>query len=109
RHLHLSFLGRWPGKQYGLLGADRRVQAYYRLRECQDDEFCGCGSETRRYSECCKPSDLQWDTIEVMGLFLRHIEGGFQSRRPPPYMTVCVDGKGSFQKIVDVHLQMSSH
>jgi hypothetical protein len=108
RHLHLEVLGRWPGKQYGLFGADPRVQAYYRQKECQDDELCGCGSETRRYSECCKPSDLQWDVFQLMGLFLRQIDGGFQSRRPPPSVVGFIEGRSALPKIADVHLQMSS-
>jgi hypothetical protein len=108
RHLHLEFLGRWPGKQYALLGADPRVQAYYRQRECQDDELCGCGSETRRYAECCKQPDLRWDMFQLMGLFLRQFEGGFQSRRPPSSIVDFIEGRSALPEIVDVHLQMIS-
>jgi hypothetical protein len=108
RHLHLEVFGRWPGKQYALLGADPRVQAYYRWIECKDDELCGCGSETRRYSQCCKPSDLQWDVIELMGYFLRQIKGGFQSRRPQPSVAGFIEGRSALPKIADVHVQMAS-
>jgi hypothetical protein len=108
RHLHLEVLGRWPGKQYGLLGADQRVQAYYRQRECNDDELCGCGSETRRYSDCCKASDLQWNVIELMGIFLRHIPGGFGSRQPLTSVVGFIEGRSAIPKIADVHLQFAS-
>ena len=108
RHLHLEIFGRWPGKQYGLYGADPLVQTYYRLIECKDDELCGCGSETRRYAECCKPSDLQSDVIQLMSLFLRQIEGGFQSRRPPPSVVGFVEGRSALPRIADVHLQVAS-
>jgi hypothetical protein len=108
RHLHLEVFGRWPGKQYALLGADPGVQAYYRRIECKDDELCGCGSETRRYAECCKPSDLRWNIIQLMPLFLRHVEGGFQSRRPPPSVVDFVEGRSGLPRITDVHLQLAS-
>jgi hypothetical protein len=108
RHLHLEVFGRWPGKQYGLFGVDPGVQAYYRQRECNDDELCGCGSETRRYSECCKPSDLQWDIFQLMPVFLRQTNGGFQSRRPPPSVVGFIESRSALPKIADVHLQMAS-
>jgi hypothetical protein len=107
RHLHLEVFGRWPGKQYGIFGVDAGVQAYYRQRECNDDELCGCGSETRRYSECCKPSDLQWDIFQVMPAFLRQTNGGFQSRRPPPSVVGFIEGRSALPKIADVHPQMA--
>jgi hypothetical protein len=109
RHLHLEVFGRWPGKQYGLFDADPRVQAYYRRIECKDNELCGCGSETRRYSECCKPSDMQSHFIEVAGLFLHHTQGGFNTRRPPPSVVGFIEGRSALPKIADVHLQMASH
>jgi len=108
RHLHLEVLSRWPGRQYGLLGADPRVQAYYRWIECKDDELCGCGSKTRRYAECCKLSDLQLDLIEIMPHFLREIKGGFQSRRPPPAIVGFVAGRSALPRIADIHLQIVS-
>lgn len=108
RHLHLEVFGRWPGRQYGLYGADPRVQAYYRQKECEDDELCGCGSETRRYAECCKPSDLQWNVLELMSLFIRQIEGGFSSRRPPASVVGFIEGRSALPKIADVHIQIAS-
>jgi len=108
RHLHLEVFGRWPGKQYALAGADPRVQAYYRLVECKDDELCGCGSETRRYVECCKPADLRWNLIHLMGHFLRHIEGGFHTRRPPSPIVAFMEDRSHLPKIAEVHIQMAS-
>jgi hypothetical protein len=108
RHLHLEVFGRWPGKQYSLFGADPRVQAYYRQSECKGNELCGCGSETRRYCECCKQSDLRLNFVEGAGLFLTHTQGGFNSRRPPPSVVGFIDGQSSLPKMADVHLQMAS-
>lgn len=103
RHLHLEVLGRWPGKQYGILGADPRAEAYYRQRECRDDELCGCGSETRRYVDCCKASDLQCDFIEAASLFLQHT-GGFASRAAPPSVVNFVQNRSALPKMSEVHL-----
>lgn len=104
RHLHLMFLGRWPGKQYAFLGVHPAAEAYYRQRECQDDELCGCGSETRRYAECCKSSDLRWSFVESATLFLQHTKGGFESRRVPPSVLDFVQGRLPPPKIADVHV-----
>jgi hypothetical protein len=93
RHLHLEVLCRWPGKQYTVLGADPRVQIYYRRIECKDDELCNCGSETQRYAECCKPFDQQWNIIELMSLFPRQIVGGFSGRCLPASVVNFVEGR----------------
>lgn len=106
RHLHLEVLGRWPGKQYGLVGADARVQAYYRQVECKDDELCGCGSETRRYADCCKASDLRWDFVESATLFLHHVHGGFCTRQPPNSVVHFIKGQSAIPKMADVHQQL---
>jgi len=106
RHLHLEVFGRWPGKQYALFGGSPKVQAYYRRIECKDDELCGCGSEARRYAECCKPSDLHWDLTQLMPLFLHEVKGGFSSRRPPPSIVDLVEGRSALPRIADVHLQL---
>jgi hypothetical protein len=108
RHLHLEVFGRWPGKQYSFFGADPRVQAYYRQSECQDSELCGCGSETRRYSECCKQSDLRLNFVEIAGLFLTHTQGGFNTRRPPTAVVGFIEGRSSLPKMADVHLLLAS-
>lgn len=103
RHLYLEICGRWPGKQYGIVGADPRAEAYYRQRECQDDELCGCGSETRRYADCCKASDLQCDFIQSASLFLQHT-GGFDTRIPPPAVVSFVQTQSAVPNMADVHL-----
>ena len=108
RHLHLEVFGRWPGKQYSFFGADPRVQAYYRQSECQDNELCGCGSETRRYSECCKQSDLRLNFVEIAGLFLTHTQGGFNTRRPPTIVVEFIEGRSALPRIAEVHLLMAS-
>lgn len=108
RHLHLEIFGRWPGKQYSLIGADPRVQAYYRIRECQDDELCGCGSEARRYAECCKPFDQQYKETELMILFSRLVPGGFLSRLPPPAIVSYIEGCSPLPCIADVHMRLAS-
>ncbi len=105
RHLHLEVIGRWPGKQYGLIGADPNADAYYRQRECRDDELCGCGSERRRYADCCKASDLRCDFIESASLFLQHT-GGFESRVPPPSVVSFVQELSAAPKMAEVHLQL---
>ncbi len=103
RHLHLEVFGRWPGKQYALYGADPRAQAWYRLREGRDDELCGCGSETRRYAQCCKPADLQMDCIELMKIFQRYVpSGGFSSRCPPPSLVAFIEGRSALPRIMEV-------
>jgi hypothetical protein len=106
RQLFLESFGRWPGKQYALSGEDVRMQAYYRLVECKDDELCGCGSENRKYADCCKWSDQQFDITQLMALFLKRVENGFASRRPPVSITHYFEGRSSMPAIVDVHLQL---
>lgn len=103
RHLHLEILGRWPGKQYGLSGAEPRVQAYYRQKECKDEELCGCGSEARRYLACCKASDLQWGLIETASAFLRHVPGGFSTRQPPTSVVDFVEGRSAVPSMGSLH------
>ncbi|MDA9426214.1 hypothetical protein XH97_29450 [Bradyrhizobium sp. CCBAU 53380] len=105
RHLHLEMCGRWPGKQYGIVGADPRADAYYRQRECQDDELCGCGSETLRYAECCKATDLRGDFVEAASLFLKHT-GGFENRKPPDAVISFIKDHSAVPNMADVHLQL---
>lgn len=107
RHLHHEVFGRWPGKQYSL-GADPKLQAYYRRIECRDDELCGCGSETRRYAQCCKPLDLKWDFIRLASFFLRQVPGGFQTRRPPPAVVGFAESRSALPRIADLYHQIAS-
>jgi hypothetical protein len=88
-------------------GADARVQAYYRLIECKDDELCGCGSETRRYAECCKSSDLQLNLAEIAPMFLRTASGGFQTRSPPRSVIDFIEGRATLPRLQDIHVHRS--
>jgi hypothetical protein len=105
RHLHLEVFDRWPGKQYTLVGADPQAQALYRQKECKDDELCGCGSETQRYSECCKPFDLRGNIIEQMTAFLRATgPGGFANRQPPQPVVEFIEGRSGLPQMADARL-----
>lgn len=106
RHLYLEAFDRWPGRQYALVGSDPKVSAYYRRTECEDDELCGCGSETRRYADCCKPSDHNRNFIELAAAFSNQIPGGFSSRQPPQAVADVIGGKWPPPPIEEVHLQL---
>lgn len=107
RQLHLEVFGRWPGKQYALSAPDPRVQAYYRLIECKEGELCGCGSETRRYAECCRSSDLRWNFAQLAAAFLKNT-GGFHTRQPPASVVDFMEGDAAVPQMADVHLQIAS-
>jgi hypothetical protein len=74
-HLHLELLGWWPGRQTAQF-------IYERLTELNDNEWCGCSADAKRYGECCKRSDLTSDpyraALEFVGGFLQ-----FKPRQPP--------------------------
>jgi hypothetical protein len=106
RHLHLEVRGRWPGKQYTLVGANPLAQAYYRSRECRDDELCACGSETKTYTDCCKKSDGLFKFTEMVTAFLREAPDGFPSRCPPAAVTDFITGRSALPRIRDVHQRM---
>jgi hypothetical protein len=108
RQLHLEVYGRWPGKQYTLTCSDTRAQAFYRLRECRDSELCGCGSETTRYAECCKPLDSRYNFVEMANAFLKQTPGGFVSRHPPEAVTSFIVRDSVIPSMKDVHLQMKN-
>lgn len=101
RQLYLEVFGLWPGKQYALVGSPLAMQVLYRLSECKDDELCGCGSETLRYAECCKPEDSKWNRIELIEHFLRAIPGGFGSRKPPAQIVKFIDGSDTLPSLAD--------
>lgn len=107
RHLYLEAFGRWPGRQYALLGGDPRVSAYYRIIECKDDELCGCGSETHWYADCCKPSDQRLNLIQLAATFSNVIRGGFATRQPPQAVVDAIAGSGP-PPIKSVHLQLGA-
>jgi hypothetical protein len=92
RHLFFEVFGWWPGKQYSIEHPDLRVRAYYRRVQCQDCELCGCGSESLRYAECCKPGDYSYNFIELAS-FARKA-GGSLERRVPQEIVAYLDGHG---------------
>ena len=107
RHLHLEAKGRWPGKQYTLVRADPLAQAYYRSRECRDDELCACGSETRTYADCCKRADAQYKFTDMVSAFLQAAPDGFPSRRSPAAVADFITGRSSLPRIRDVHQRVT--
>lgn len=106
RHLYLEVNGRWPGKQYTLAGSDPRAQAFYRRQECKDSELCGCGSETTRYAECCKPRDMKYGFVELAIAFGRLVPGGFSGRCAPERVTDFIMGRSEVPHLRDVHPEM---
>jgi hypothetical protein len=77
--LHLERLHWWPGKQTAQF-------IHERLTELNDNEWCGCSPDAKRYADCCKQSDLASDrfqaAVEFVGGFLR-----FKPRQPPVKVT----------------------
>lgn len=75
RQLHLETLHWWPGQQTAQF-------VHERLTELNDNEWCGCRPDAKRYADCCKQSDLASDryraALEFIGGFLR-----FMPRYPP--------------------------
>lgn len=104
RQLFLEVFGLWPGKQYALIGSPLALQVHYRLSECRDDELCGCGSETLRYADCCKPGDLKWNRLQLIEHFMQAVPGGFASRKPPAQVLDFIDGRTSPPLIAEVHM-----
>lgn len=100
RHLHLEVIGRWPGKQYALIGHE----PYYRRVEFKDDEFCSCPSGLR-YAECCKGSDMQYDIFRLKAAFEAQFHRSIMDRRPPQSLLDFIDGQGPLPAIADVHPQ----
>lgn len=76
RHLHLRYVGRWPGHQ------DVRI-AYERVLQLQPDELCGCDSE-KRYSQCHQAKDEAREPYELYLEFVRTLGLTSYDRRPPP-------------------------
>ena len=83
RHLHLEVEGRWPGPQSA-------PHIYERLLELRDNELCGCGrSAPRKYSQCCKASDLRANRLAEAIRF-----GAFSDwscRQPPAAIMQFID------------------
>lgn len=102
RHLHLTALGRWPGRQYSLPAPNEVLNPYYRLVQCKDDELCGCGSLNARYAECCKPRDLRFDFGRLAQEFVRRMGGRLGDRKPPLAIVDFATGEGYAPRIRDV-------
>lgn len=82
RHLHLEFIGRWPGYQSVPI-------PYERLNELNDHELCGCDRSHLQYSECCKPLDVALDPQEA---FLDFASQTGIERQPPSWLPPIIWG-----------------
>lgn len=98
RQLHLLEFGRWAGQQYSL------PYPYYRLVETKPDELCGCGSTTKRYRECCQPTDLRAGNLTALKRqFEQAMGGGIRDRRPPNAVVAFISDAGPLPRIREVH------
>ena len=75
RKLHRDCFGWWPGPQLGSC-------AYYRLKEFDPREDCGCGSR-RRYGQCHMGTDLLLNSDGASAEFKRLFACDYGDRRPP--------------------------
>lgn len=73
RHVHLEYVGRWPGPQMAF-------HPFERVLEFGADERCGCGS-AKTYGDCCRSSDLSRNILRDAVSFSAHFAGGH--RNPP--------------------------
>ncbi len=71
RHLHLEFLGRWPGEHVAHYAIER-------LWEQRDNEYCGCGATSSSYRDCCKPKDSSETQVGDA------VQFAWFPRKPPP-------------------------
>lgn len=93
RHLYLEVFGRWPGRQYALLGVPLALQSYYRITQSKDNELCCCGSLEKRYSDCCKKHDIQLRITDLTKM-AKDYNLDFSNRKPPVFIRHFLDGKG---------------
>ncbi len=82
RHLHLEFLGRWPGYQVA-------HHPYERILEIREDEYCGCGG-SEQYKNCCQPRDLRRNRL-TDAIDFRLMTGGCE-RKPPSVISEFICG-----------------
>jgi len=75
RKLHRDCFGWWPGPQVGPC-------AHYRLREFDEREHCGCGSN-KRYGACHMASDYLENPETAAAEFRRQFDCDYDERRPP--------------------------
>lgn len=75
RKWHRDRFGWWPGPQYGSC-------AFYRLKEFDAREDCGCGSN-KRYGQCHLAADQLSNPTAASAEFRRLFGGDYEDRRPP--------------------------
>lgn len=75
RKLHRDEFGWWPGPQVGAC-------PYYRLREFDPREDCGCGSG-KRYGSCHMAADLLSNPENALAEFRSLFRCDFDDRQPP--------------------------
>lgn len=103
RHLHLEHVGRWPGRQYGLLDHLGLPDPYYRLIEFHLDELCSCGSN-ERYGNCCRAQDLKHDLSSIKVAFERRNGGrSIRERKPPESVVSFLQMNKTWPSILSVH------
>lgn len=89
RHLHLQILGRWPGYQ----AVHRPVE---RLLELRDDEYCGCGTTSRLYGECCRAKDRSVSHVREA------VQLALSPRCPPRSLVTSAIAARQLPRIADV-------
>jgi len=83
RHMHLTYLGRWPGRQV-------MHTAHERLTEHRPGELCGCDSGSL-YDVCHKNEDLRIPPHRRLEEFRKRF--GHGHRVPPPEMVEWLCGR----------------
>jgi hypothetical protein len=94
RHLHLEFIGRWPGRQYS-------SHPFYSLVEFKPEELCSCEKHEPplRYGECCRPEHLKQGFIALKTHFERTQRVRITDRNPPKAILDHMDGRASLPEI----------
>ena len=75
RHLHLEWLGKWPGPQASANPVER-------ITEFKDNEWCGCSAPQGTYGNCCKQHDLAEISPKAVLSFLLFSQ---RCHRYPPF------------------------
>jgi hypothetical protein len=89
RKLHRDYFGWWPGPQLGAC-------AYYRLREFDPREDCGCGSN-KRYRDCHLAADQLANPHEAAIEFNGLYGCDYKDRSPPIH--VLETGRSRWQRM----------
>lgn len=98
RKLHRDWLGWWPGPQVGAC-------SYYRTREFDAREDCGCGSG-KRYGSCHMPPDILANSDRAKREFERLFECEFDDRRTP--LAVLAFARSRWSKIPSMAVVFSA-